>query len=80
MGDGQDQQGHREEGVPEQHLAAEAPGGGITAKLKRATTQTNDATIKKELNWQARKGGMPPRPRHSAIKPSVGKLSGPLRS
>jgi hypothetical protein len=29
MGDGQDQQGGGEGGVPEQHLAAEAPGGGL---------------------------------------------------
>jgi hypothetical protein len=56
MGDGQDQQGRGEGGVPEQHLAVEAPAGEITAQLKKATTQTNDATIKKELDWQARVG------------------------
>jgi hypothetical protein len=55
MGEGYDPRG-RGEGQ-EQHQAAPPPGGGITAQLQRATTHNADATIEKELNWQARVGG-----------------------
>ncbi len=41
----------------EQHQAAHTPGEGIAAQLQRATTRNADATIEKELGWQARVGG-----------------------
>ncbi len=30
------------------------PGGGITARIQAATSRDDDATIERELNWQAR--------------------------
>jgi hypothetical protein len=55
MGEGYDPRGRRE--GQEQHQAAHPPGGGIAAQLQRATTCNADATIEKELDWQARVGG-----------------------
>jgi hypothetical protein len=55
MGEGYDPRGHGK--GQEQHQAAHPWGGGITAQLQRATTCNDDATIEKELDWQARVGG-----------------------
>ncbi len=57
LGEGFNQWGWGEVGVPDQPLADDTPGGGIMAQIKRASTRTSDATIERELNWQARVGG-----------------------
>jgi hypothetical protein len=72
MEEGYDLRGHGE--GQDQHQAAQPPGKGIAAQLLQATTCNADATIEKELDWQARvEGGC--HQSHCIPRPSVGPAS-----
>ncbi len=55
MGEGFNQGGVG--GEQGQQQARNTPGGGIMARIQAATARHDDATIKRELDWQARVKG-----------------------
>jgi hypothetical protein len=49
--------GNNPGGGPAQHAVRPELGGGIRARIEAATSRRNDATTKKELDWQGRVEG-----------------------